>query len=77
LLKEYYSNQEAIMKSKTFGKKLTLNKETIADLKIGKMKDVQGGKDAPYKSLLYEITGCCPTECTCGTGDPLCACVSR
>jgi hypothetical protein len=61
------------MKSKTFGKKLTLNKKTVADLSIGKMQNAYGGQDAPYKSLLYPLTVCCPTECTCGpTGIPGC-----
>jgi hypothetical protein len=71
------------MKSKNFSKKLTLNKNTIADLNMDKMRGVYGGKDAPpiretdQVTCCLAITGCCPTECTCGTGDPLCNCVSR
>lgn len=35
------------MKSKTFNKKLFLNKTTIANLKNKQMKDVPGGKPMP------------------------------
>jgi natural product precursor len=44
------------MKNKKFSKKLTFNKETVANLTTGFMKDVKGG---------YETTDCtytCPTE---------------
>jgi hypothetical protein len=57
------------MKSKTFGKKLTLNKKTIADLTIGKMRNVHGGKDKPPHYV--ETYTCGGTSCYC-TGTPPC-----
>jgi hypothetical protein len=79
------------MKSKTFGRKLTLNKKTIADLDGSQMKNAYGGIDCTvhrtnctlcHTDCTCEYTGVCctngcPTECTCGTGDPLCPCVSK
>jgi hypothetical protein len=35
------------MKSKTFSKRLTINKKTIVDLNVDKMKDVHGGIKNP------------------------------
>ncbi len=53
------------MKPKNFEKKLTFNKETIANLDISKMKDVKGGV-IPYGSALQ--TNCLTSPCgTCGT----------
>jgi len=88
----YDKGQEAIMKSKTFGKKLVLNKNTVADLSIGTMKKAHGGGEDPsgnpltactceYTGLCCPSGGCtqpqvCPTVCTCGSGDPLCHCLS-
>jgi hypothetical protein len=52
------------MKTKTFGKKLVLNKETIADISPGKMDKVQGG--APDSTIVLEtIDPCEPTLCRC------------
>jgi hypothetical protein len=69
------------MKSKVIGKKLALNKETIADLKTGKMKEVYGGGDitVPATPPIGCTNSCaiCPTECTCGTVDNICPCASR
>jgi natural product precursor len=45
------------MKIKRFDKKLTLNKETIADLSNDQMEAVKGGK-----VTLYTPSGC-PTPC--------------
>jgi natural product precursor len=53
------------MKTRTFSKKLTLNKKTIADLNNGDMKSIHGGGDKPDISILFEI---CPTDVTCCTG---------
>jgi hypothetical protein len=75
----YDTNQEEIMKSKAFGKKLTLNKKTVADLNIDKMMNVQGGRAyIPQWTETCEITGgCCPTECSCNpSGEPACPCES-
>ena len=58
------------MKSKTFGKKLTLNKNTIADLNMDKMKGVYGGNDPTGVTTgLHWGTSFC---CTAPTGDPYC-----
>jgi hypothetical protein len=70
------------MKSKTFRKKLTLNKKTIADLNMGKMNKVYGGILESYNqtACTCEITGgCCtygcPTENSCRpTGEFNCIC---
>lgn len=50
------------MKSKIIGKKLALNKETIADLKSGKMREVYGG-------IPTNLPATPPIGCTysCGT----------
>ncbi|MCX6582942.1 MAG: class I lanthipeptide [Candidatus Aminicenantes bacterium] len=68
------------MKSKVSVKKLNLNKETIADLKTGKMKDVYGGGDVtvpatPPIGCTYTCLHTCANTCaTCGTGLPICPC---
>lgn len=59
------------MKAKTFKKKLTLNKKTIANLTSYEMAGIQGGIDAhPIKSLLTNciesiITNCISCIITC------------
>jgi hypothetical protein len=66
------------MKSKAFGKKLTLNKKTIADLKMDKVK---GAYITDTLKDCYIDTSAMPEcsamyRCTCGTcysGDPGCA----
>ncbi|MCX6582941.1 MAG: class I lanthipeptide [Candidatus Aminicenantes bacterium] len=55
------------MKSKVIGKKLALNKKTIADLKTGKMKDVYGGGDVTVPATPpIGCTQTCLTNCTIG-----------
>lgn len=51
------------MKTKTFERKLTLNKKTIDDLSNGEMKDVYGGITCP---LTYTCSSCNPLLC-CNT----------
>lgn len=71
------------MKSKVSVKKLSLNKKTVADLNSGKMGEVYGGENR-YTPTCTQPPPCsetcsipvCPTECTCGTGNPICPCVS-
>jgi hypothetical protein len=76
------------MKAKTFGKKLTLNKKTVADLNMGQMKNAHGGLDCTIhrtnclactytcaNTCAYTCADC-PTDCTCGTGDRFCVCKS-
>lgn len=59
------------MKTKKINKKLVLNKETIVNLKNGKMIAVNGGELPPPSrfSLCHyclEVTDTCPTDtCTC------------
>jgi hypothetical protein len=53
------------MKTKSFGKKLTLNKKTIVHLNNGEKADIHGGGFKPDPSAYLEI---CPTEVTCCTG---------
>jgi hypothetical protein len=67
------------MKSKTSRQKLALTKETIADLNIDKMMNVNGGRVyIPQWTETCEITGgCCPTECSCNpSGELACPCES-
>jgi hypothetical protein len=53
------------MKSKKFEKKLELNKETIANLKINQMKDIRGGLAPSEKSECATCSGCtCPNYCS-------------
>jgi hypothetical protein len=52
------------MKTKTYKKKLTLNKKTVAHLKNGEMNGIHGGGDAPIKSVRYYP---CLTDMTCNT----------
>jgi hypothetical protein len=61
----YHKSQEEIMKTKTFGKKLTLNKETIADLNSSELMNALGGVPGPA----HAITDACPTSSAC-TADP-------
>ncbi len=69
------------MKSKIFGKKLNLNKKTIADLKTDKMREVygRGVVTQPVTPPIGCTYSCvvCPTDCTCGTVDNICPCASR
>jgi len=61
------------MKSKVIGKKLALNKETIADLKTGKMREVYGGGDVPQLATPpVGCTGTCLSYCT--GGEIVCPC---
>lgn len=56
------------MKSKNFKKKLTLNKETVADLNIDEMAGIHGGGDnvRTDTSLIYEYcTVFCYISPTC------------
>lgn len=55
------------MKSKVYGKKLNLNKKTIADLKTDKMREVYGGipTDLPATPPIG-CTGTCLSYCTGG-----------
>ena len=48
------------MKSKTFSKKLILNKNTIADLNNKEMTSVIGGLSEPP---LHCVTETCPSDC--------------
>lgn len=73
------------MKSKTLKKKLSLNKKTVADLTTSNMKNAYGGGPGSvqltcvtcvYTGPCVATTVCCPSVCTCGTGDPLCPCGS-
>jgi natural product precursor len=48
------------MKTKSFEKKLTLNKKTIADLSNGEMKDVYGGIPKPFT---LTCSSCNPLLC--------------
>jgi hypothetical protein len=68
------------MKTKALRKKLVLNKETVADLDIGKMKGIHGGENPPDTKICVETEIPCPmTVCTCGPSLPLpyvCACNS-
>jgi hypothetical protein len=74
------------MKTKKFGKKLVLNKKTVAHLDIGKLRAAKGGY-IPLNTI--ETCSCetcgdletcggksCLTFCiTCVTGNPCIACV--
>jgi hypothetical protein len=42
------------MKSKKFQKKLTFNKQTVADLNVDEMAGIHGGGDAPRESIIFE-----------------------
>ncbi len=59
------------MKAKIFCTKLILNKKTIADLDMDKMKNVHGGDEPPtgVTTGLHWGTSFC---CTGPTGDPMC-----
>lgn len=61
------------MKTKSFDRKLTLNKKTIADLNNGEKAGIHGGGIKPDISVIFEI---CPTEVTCcsGGGDSVYIC---
>jgi hypothetical protein len=54
------------MKSKTFSKKLTLNKKTVADLSIDKMKNVLGGALITYGCWQSPVN--CTVDCSFPTG---------
>jgi len=58
------------MKTKKFSKKLSLNKETIADLKSNDMKFVHGGNMQP--ETRYGTS--CPVQNCTATGVPCNAC---
>ena len=58
------------MKTKKFSKKLSLNKETIADLKSNDMKFVHGGNMLP---ITFSGSSCPVHNCT-ATGVPCNAC---
>jgi hypothetical protein len=65
------------MKTKRFGKKLTLDKKTIADLNNGAMKGVQCGLKESFFPFGCDVywTETCFTVCygsTCATGYPPC-----
>ena len=45
------------MKSRSFSKKLTLNKKTIVNLNNGEMTAVQGG--LPQSTTAVSVTNCC------------------
>jgi hypothetical protein len=64
------------MKTKTFGRKLTLNKSTVANLAHGVMEDIKGGTfpttDKTYDTEETWCTLCqptvgntCPSNCNC------------
>ena len=65
------------MKTRKNGKKLTLNKKTIADLSFDRMRKLRGGV-APCTSMCYTLAtlgDCCTvvTNCSCpviGTQSP-------
>jgi hypothetical protein len=54
-----FENRRNKMKTKKFSNKLVLNKKTVANLKNGEMKEVQGGKSVPSCPCPY--TDFCPT----------------
>lgn len=57
------------MKTKKFSNKLSLNKETIADLKSNDMKFVHGGNIMPYTCF-----DSCPIQNCTATGVPCKGC---
>ena len=75
------------MKTKKLGKKLVLNKKTIAHLGSGMLSAARGGFHPPYNTI-FETCSCvtcgelptcdgktCMTICeTCVSGDPCVAC---
>ena len=69
------------MKSKTLKRKLSLNKKTVADLNMGKMKNAYGGiKYTIPETNCILCTGTCPFTCegtcvSCGTEYPFCVCI--
>jgi hypothetical protein len=56
------------MKTKNSGKKLTLNKKTVADLDILEIKDIYGGMK--WTGFVRDDSGCpcpsftCPSDCS-------------
>ena len=69
------------MKTKVTFKKLTLSKQTIADLENAQMKKAQGGigQTVQWSNCLdctHSCDGTCNgnTFCTCRTGNPFCNC---
>ncbi|NIM16489.1 MAG: hypothetical protein GTO45_31135 [Candidatus Aminicenantes bacterium] len=64
------------MKTKTFKKKLVLNKKTIADLNNGQLGKIKGGKTGPTQ--LISVCVCqVPTENqTCPDTCDTCTCIS-
>jgi hypothetical protein len=51
------------MKTKSFSKKLILNKETVSNLGNEKMSGVKGGETYPDCPTIYDLT--CPLHNTC------------
>lgn len=73
------------MKTKKINTKLELNKKTIANLSVGTMNRVNGGKPGPTGAELCPsyMSFCCPadpthtcnTDCICVTDDEATWCI--